>query len=201
VVLVHGLSRVVLSVLKAAMNTGKNFTVFVTEGRPEASGCHMAEQLLANGIPVSPFHVPVVSLRFGGSESLCIISRHPTQFGEHARNKGGYRGTETDHCSLGHAVHAGAGLSGGVRDGGRGHGADGGGGRSGERRYHQQAGQLPGNPTRKPRLHVLPGPLLGVATSKAEPRRSKIGSSSVRSGSKPTLSLPVGWRRSAALTG
>ena len=68
-VLVHGLSRVVLSVLKAAMNTGKNFTVFVTEGRPEASGCHMAEQLLANGIPVSPFHVPVVSLRFGGPKA------------------------------------------------------------------------------------------------------------------------------------
>jgi translation initiation factor 2B subunit (eIF-2B alpha/beta/delta family) len=53
VVLVHGLSRVVVTVLKAAMDAGKNFTVVVTEGRPEASGCHMAEQLLAKGIPVS----------------------------------------------------------------------------------------------------------------------------------------------------
>jgi translation initiation factor 2B subunit (eIF-2B alpha/beta/delta family) len=35
VVLVHGLSRVVVTVLKAAMDAGKNITVVVKEGRPE----------------------------------------------------------------------------------------------------------------------------------------------------------------------
>lgn len=39
VVLTHGRSEVVMGVLKRASDT-KNFTVMVTEGRPEGSGAH-----------------------------------------------------------------------------------------------------------------------------------------------------------------
>mmetsp|Transcript_12868 Transcript_12868/g.24481 ORF Transcript_12868/g.24481 Transcript_12868/m.24481 type:complete len:387 (-) Transcript_12868:101-1261(-) len=53
VVLTHGFSRVVISVLKAATKAGKNFTVVVTEGRPEHSGTRMAKVLLAAGIPTT----------------------------------------------------------------------------------------------------------------------------------------------------
>ena len=39
VVLVHGRSRVVTSVLKHAKQQGKSFSVIVTEGRPHGQGC------------------------------------------------------------------------------------------------------------------------------------------------------------------
>jgi len=53
VVLVHGFSRVVLALLKEATRAGKQFTVMVTEGRPNASGCRMAEELIRVGIPTT----------------------------------------------------------------------------------------------------------------------------------------------------
>eukprot|EP00959_Pyramimonas_sp_CCMP1952_P281229 5878985-Pyramimonas_sp.AAC.1 len=44
---------VVLALLKEATRAGKQFTVMVTEGRPDASGCRMAEELIAGGIPTT----------------------------------------------------------------------------------------------------------------------------------------------------
>lgn len=53
VLLVHGFSRVVHSVLLHAAANGKNFSVVVTEGRPSCDGYHAAAALLAAQIPVT----------------------------------------------------------------------------------------------------------------------------------------------------
>jgi translation initiation factor eIF-2B subunit alpha len=53
VVLTHGRSEVVTGVLKRAAQNNKNFTVMVTEGRPEGSGFKAAERLTEAGIPVT----------------------------------------------------------------------------------------------------------------------------------------------------
>ena len=53
VILTHGYSRVVQNVLIHAAQAGKNFSVLVTEGRPNADGYHAAAELLKAGIPVT----------------------------------------------------------------------------------------------------------------------------------------------------
>ncbi|GAX82766.1 hypothetical protein CEUSTIGMA_g10192.t1 [Chlamydomonas eustigma] len=53
VVLVHGYSRVVLSVLQRAAAQGTHFSVIVTEGRPDASGLKMARALDEMSIPTT----------------------------------------------------------------------------------------------------------------------------------------------------
>jgi len=54
VVLTHGYSRVVLSVLKhAAKKHSKRFSVIVTESRPDASGYKTAQKLQQEGVPVT----------------------------------------------------------------------------------------------------------------------------------------------------
>lgn len=53
VVLTHGRSEVVTGVLTRAAQSNKNFTVMVTEGRPEGSGFKAAERLTEVGIPVT----------------------------------------------------------------------------------------------------------------------------------------------------
>ena len=52
VVLVHGLSRVVTSLLAKAAET-KHFTVFVTEARPTSTGFDYASDLAALGVPTT----------------------------------------------------------------------------------------------------------------------------------------------------
>ena len=51
VLLIHGFSRVVHAVLLHAAARGKNFSVVVTEGRPNCDGYHAAAELLKAGIP------------------------------------------------------------------------------------------------------------------------------------------------------
>ncbi|KAG3004848.1 hypothetical protein PC121_g18562 [Phytophthora cactorum] len=51
-VLTHGKSRVVIALLREAAKT-KNFSVFVTEGRSNASGVSTAEELAKAGIPTT----------------------------------------------------------------------------------------------------------------------------------------------------
>lgn len=53
VLLVHGFSRVVCSVLIAAANKEKRFTVYVTESRPEPNGQRTVETLLKHNLPVT----------------------------------------------------------------------------------------------------------------------------------------------------
>jgi len=53
VVLTHGYSRVVLSVLKRAAEHGKRFSVIVTESRPDASGYKTAQKLQQESVPVT----------------------------------------------------------------------------------------------------------------------------------------------------
>lgn len=50
-VLTHGYSRVVLALLQKAAAQGCNFTVVVTEGRPDATGVKMAKALTELNIP------------------------------------------------------------------------------------------------------------------------------------------------------
>mmetsp|Transcript_19241 Transcript_19241/g.31594 ORF Transcript_19241/g.31594 Transcript_19241/m.31594 type:complete len:312 (+) Transcript_19241:125-1060(+) len=51
-VLVHGTSRNVVSILKAASEEGRHFDVIVTEGRPDGAGYEMVRQLSEIGMPV-----------------------------------------------------------------------------------------------------------------------------------------------------
>jgi len=51
VLLIHGFSRVVHSVLRHAASRGKNFSCVVTEGRPNNDGYHACAELLSVGIP------------------------------------------------------------------------------------------------------------------------------------------------------
>lgn len=53
VILTHGLSRVVVAVLKQAAAQGKHFSVVVTEGRPDNAGLSTAKLLAEVGIPVT----------------------------------------------------------------------------------------------------------------------------------------------------
>jgi translation initiation factor eIF-2B subunit alpha len=53
VILTHGFSRVVQTVLIHAAQAGKNFSVLVTEARPNCEGYHAAAELLKAGIPVT----------------------------------------------------------------------------------------------------------------------------------------------------
>jgi translation initiation factor eIF-2B subunit alpha len=53
VILTHGYSRVVQAVLVHAAQAGKNFSVLVTEGRPNSDGYHAAAELVKAGIPVT----------------------------------------------------------------------------------------------------------------------------------------------------
>eukprot|EP01122_Echinamoeba_exundans_P003301 TRINITY_DN13420_c0_g1_i1.p1 TRINITY_DN13420_c0_g1~~TRINITY_DN13420_c0_g1_i1.p1 ORF type:complete len:317 (+),score=62.82 TRINITY_DN13420_c0_g1_i1:35-985(+) len=53
VLLVHGFSRVVCSVLIAAAAKEKRFTVYVTESRPEPNGHRTVETLLKHNLPVT----------------------------------------------------------------------------------------------------------------------------------------------------
>lgn len=52
-VLVHGFSRCVLAVLYAAAQQGRNFSVVVTEGRPDVQGIASAQALKQAGVPVT----------------------------------------------------------------------------------------------------------------------------------------------------
>ncbi|KAL3720723.1 hypothetical protein ACJRO7_005522 [Eucalyptus globulus] len=51
-ILVHGFSRVVLEVLKTAVQNKKVFRVFCTEGRPDRSGLRLANELAKLDVPV-----------------------------------------------------------------------------------------------------------------------------------------------------
>ncbi|GAA0145869.1 translation initiation factor [Lithospermum erythrorhizon] len=51
-ILVHGFSRVVLEVLKAAAQNRKLFRVFCTEGRPDRSGLRFSNELAKLDVPV-----------------------------------------------------------------------------------------------------------------------------------------------------
>jgi len=53
VLLIHGFSRVVHAVLLHAAARGKNFSVVVSEGRPNCDGYHAAAELLKAHIPVT----------------------------------------------------------------------------------------------------------------------------------------------------
>eukprot|EP00877_Chromochloris_zofingiensis_P007550 jgi/Chrzof1/3048/Cz12g09180.t1 len=53
VVLTHGYSRVVLAMLQKAVSEGLNFSVVVTEGRPDGTGQTMARALDEMGVPVT----------------------------------------------------------------------------------------------------------------------------------------------------
>lgn len=53
VVLVHGFSRVVLRVLRHCFQRGTQFSVIVTESRPDNAGYRMAQELSSSNIPVS----------------------------------------------------------------------------------------------------------------------------------------------------
>ena len=52
-VLIHGLSRVALEVIKRAAAAGRNFSVVTTEGGPDGAGQKVADALLPLGIPVT----------------------------------------------------------------------------------------------------------------------------------------------------
>lgn len=49
-VLIHGFSRCVLAVLYEAAKAGRNFSVVVTEGRPDAQGLAAAQALRQVGV-------------------------------------------------------------------------------------------------------------------------------------------------------
>ncbi|KAL1829317.1 hypothetical protein ACET3Z_007729 [Daucus carota] len=51
-ILVHGFSRVVLEVLKAAAESRKLFRVFCTEGRPDRTGLRLSNELAKLDVPV-----------------------------------------------------------------------------------------------------------------------------------------------------
>ena len=51
--LTHGHSRVVLALLRRAASRGHQFSVVVTEGRPDEAGLKMARALSESGIPVT----------------------------------------------------------------------------------------------------------------------------------------------------
>ncbi|KAI8463744.1 MAG: eukaryotic initiation factor [Monoraphidium minutum] len=51
--LTHGHSRVVLALLQRAVSQGLNFSVVVTEGRPDGTGQSMARALAELGVPVT----------------------------------------------------------------------------------------------------------------------------------------------------
>jgi len=51
--LTHGHSRVVLALLRRAASKGQQFSVVVTEGRPDEAGLKMAKALAESGIPVT----------------------------------------------------------------------------------------------------------------------------------------------------
>ncbi|KAL8113632.1 uncharacterized protein LOC141667190 [Apium graveolens] len=51
-ILVHGFSRVVLEVLKAAAQSRKLFRVFCTEGRPDRTGLRLSNELAKLDVPV-----------------------------------------------------------------------------------------------------------------------------------------------------
>ena len=53
VVLVHGYSRVVLALLRRVQASANNFSVVVTEGRPDGTGVSMAKALAEMGIPAT----------------------------------------------------------------------------------------------------------------------------------------------------
>ncbi|KAK8735121.1 hypothetical protein OTU49_005504 [Cherax quadricarinatus] len=50
-ILTHSRSRNVLAVMTEAAKQGRQFDVFVTESQPDCSGCRMADELKAAGIP------------------------------------------------------------------------------------------------------------------------------------------------------
>lgn len=52
-VLCHGYSRVALAVLRKAAASGRQFSVFITEGRPDETGLQMARMVAELGVPVS----------------------------------------------------------------------------------------------------------------------------------------------------
>ena len=51
--LTHGHSRVVLALLRRAASKGQQFSVVVTEGRPDGAGLAMARALSESGIPAT----------------------------------------------------------------------------------------------------------------------------------------------------
>ncbi|WIA14590.1 hypothetical protein OEZ86_013078 [Tetradesmus obliquus] len=53
VLLTHGMSRVVLALLQRAVASNINFSVYVTEGRPDGTGQAMARELDKLGVPVT----------------------------------------------------------------------------------------------------------------------------------------------------
>ena len=53
ILLTHGSSRVVLSILRHAAGKGIHFSVIVTEGRPDGAGVKMARLCVEAGLPVS----------------------------------------------------------------------------------------------------------------------------------------------------
>jgi len=77
VILIHGMSRVVMSVLLHSAQQGKHFSVLVTEGRGDCAGIEAAEELMRHGIPVTlildsavGYHMEFVDLVLVGSEGV-----------------------------------------------------------------------------------------------------------------------------------
>ncbi|KAH6559388.1 hypothetical protein KP509_1Z010300 [Ceratopteris richardii] len=52
-ILIHGFSRVVLSILKLAAANKKQFSVICTEGRPDSTGVEMAKEMVELDVPVT----------------------------------------------------------------------------------------------------------------------------------------------------
>lgn len=72
VVLIHGFSRVVHAVLLHAAQRGKNFSVVVTEGRPNCDGYHAAAELIQAGIPCTLILDSAVAYSIGGVDLVLI---------------------------------------------------------------------------------------------------------------------------------
>jgi translation initiation factor eIF-2B subunit alpha len=70
-VLVHGRSRVVIGLLKYAALKGKQFSVVMTEGRPNNDTSIAAEQLLAVGVPVTIILDSAVAFKM--AEVDCVL--------------------------------------------------------------------------------------------------------------------------------
>mmetsp|Transcript_25100 Transcript_25100/g.32595 ORF Transcript_25100/g.32595 Transcript_25100/m.32595 type:complete len:324 (+) Transcript_25100:55-1026(+) len=77
VVMTHSFSRVVLAIFKTAMESNKNFSVIIPEGRPEGSGHTAAEKYAAEGIPTTvildsavAYYMETVDLVIVGAEGV-----------------------------------------------------------------------------------------------------------------------------------
>jgi len=71
-VLVHGYSRVVLTLLKAAALDARRFSVVCTEGRPDSTGAQMARELRALGVPVTMILDSAMAYKLGDCSMVLV---------------------------------------------------------------------------------------------------------------------------------